>query len=171
MKRVLIPLDGSVASERALDEGLEQLPDRPAEIVLLHCLDLNRLHPSASRVGPHSLPELKEQDRRRNEVYLEQMASTLVAQGYRARSVVVCGHPAPAILQAARDQRVDLILMTTHGRGALGRALLGSVAEAVLRRSDIPVLVLPPARPVPDSQKAYGLVKAASSEGRERQLA
>jgi nucleotide-binding universal stress UspA family protein len=52
------------------------------------------------------------------------------------------GPPASAIVEAARVGKVDLIVMTTHGRSGLGRLILGSVAEAVLRGTTAPILLL-----------------------------
>jgi nucleotide-binding universal stress UspA family protein len=52
------------------------------------------------------------------------------------------GPAAPAIVDAARLRKVDLIVMTTHGRSGLGRLILGSVAESVLRGTSTPILLL-----------------------------
>jgi nucleotide-binding universal stress UspA family protein len=52
------------------------------------------------------------------------------------------GHPADEIVAAARETGADLIAMSTHGRGGLGRLVFGSVAQAVLRHADMPVLLM-----------------------------
>jgi K+-sensing histidine kinase KdpD len=64
----------------------------------------------------------------------------------RITTRVVLGAPARAIIEAADRERVDLIVMGTHGRTGVGRALLGSVAEQVMRRASCPVLTLKAAR-------------------------
>lgn len=172
MNRVLIPLDGSVISEQALDEGLEQLPRRPAEVILLHCLDLNRLQTGGSGSAPMALNGLEQQSRRRKEIYLEHMVCNLAAQGYETRSLIVGGDPALGIVLAARELGVDLILMTTHGRGGAEHAVVGSVAEAVLRRANVPVLILPPSHRGHDQQKkAEVKLMPSLLSSRERQLA
>jgi nucleotide-binding universal stress UspA family protein len=62
------------------------------------------------------------------------------------------GSPAEAILRAARERQCDLIVMGTHGRTALGRALMGSVAEEVVRKAPCPVLTVKvPAHPAPEA--------------------
>ena len=60
----------------------------------------------------------------------------------RVKTVVRRGDPVNEILGAARDERADLIAMATHGRTGPARVLLGSVAESVLRHSDVPVFLL-----------------------------
>jgi nucleotide-binding universal stress UspA family protein len=72
----------------------------------------------------------------------------------RVRSRVVLGEPAEAILDAARD--FDLVLIATRGRKSIARALLGSVAENVVRHSEGPVLVVPPSREGEARKKPVG---------------
>jgi nucleotide-binding universal stress UspA family protein len=64
--------------------------------------------------------------------------------GLDATSVVRDGDPAAQIVAEARDAGADLVVMATHGRSGLARALLGSVADQLLRRSPVPVLLVPP---------------------------
>jgi len=63
-----------------------------------------------------------------------------VASGLRARWVVATGVPHEEIVAAAARERADLIVLSTHGRGGLDRALLGSVADRVIRLAPCPVL-------------------------------
>jgi nucleotide-binding universal stress UspA family protein len=74
---------------------------------------------------------------------LDVLAASLHLQGVRADARVVEGRPERAILEAARDD-VDLIVMSTHGRGGLRRWVYGSTADAVLRQAPVPVLLVPP---------------------------
>ena len=53
-------------------------------------------------------------------------------------------HPAQAIVEAAKYRKADLIVMSTHGRSGIGRLVLGSVAEKVLRATAVPILLLRP---------------------------
>jgi nucleotide-binding universal stress UspA family protein len=84
-------------------------------------------------------PILKELDA---QGYLEPLVASLKAKGVRAGARVRIGDPATEIVAAAKEINADLIAMTTHGRTGLGRLLFGSVAEAVLRGSPIPVFLL-----------------------------
>ena len=79
------------------------------------------------------------------EAYVQGVAQRLRTEGMKdVETSVWYGAPAFAIVEAARAQRVDLIVMTSHGRGGLGRAVFGSVAESVLRGTTTPILVLRP---------------------------
>jgi nucleotide-binding universal stress UspA family protein len=83
-----------------------------------------------------------EQLRARAEEYLASVATGLRARGVRATTQVRFGNAVGEILAGAREAEADLIAMTTHGRGGLGRLLFGSVAEAVLRQAEIPVFLM-----------------------------
>jgi nucleotide-binding universal stress UspA family protein len=77
------------------------------------------------------------------EAYLAEVQQRLTGQGrVTVETSVWYGPAAYAIVEAARIRRVDQIVMTTHGRSGLGRLLLGSVAESVLRGTTTPILLL-----------------------------
>jgi nucleotide-binding universal stress UspA family protein len=71
------------------------------------------------------------------------VADRLGLEGIAAETQICCDEPVQAILDAADRHGVDLIVMSTHGRSEVGRMLFGSVADLVLRRASIPVLVVP----------------------------
>jgi len=73
--------------------------------------------------------------------YLAAVKERLASQGVKAETFVGEGSPSDVILDLARQQGADLIAMTTHGRGGLGRLVYGSVSDAVLRHSTVPVLL------------------------------
>ena len=143
MKTVLVPLDGSELAEEALSKGLEQVSGGVSEVLLVHCLDFNLMCASAPLMPPHTFVEIEEQDRERNQRYLDRHLAALKERGYQARSLIVRGEPVETIVEAARQQGVDLILLSTHGRTGLARFFMGSVAEGIIRRADRPVLVIP----------------------------
>jgi nucleotide-binding universal stress UspA family protein len=149
MKKVLVALDGGSSAEELLRLGGISPPKASAEemaLVLLHCMDLNRLTPDGS-VG---LDQLLESKRLRCESYLNRQAEGLRQAGFSQVSVcLVLGGPRQGILSAAQDHQVDLILLRTHGRSGLQWLFLGSVAEGVIRRATCPVLVLPAAAEQP----------------------
>jgi nucleotide-binding universal stress UspA family protein len=88
--------------------------------------------------------EIEDQEARRAqaESYLKGLAATLESRGLRVKTLIRRGDPVTEILAAAREERADLIAMTTHGRTGPARVLLGSVAESVLRHADVPVFML-----------------------------
>lgn len=78
------------------------------------------------------------------ETYLDEVAGPLRAQGFHVQTLVVEGEPAEAIRDAAAESGAELIVMGSHGHSQVRHFLLGSVTEAVIRGSEIPVLVVRP---------------------------
>jgi nucleotide-binding universal stress UspA family protein len=135
--RILVPLDGSPLAEMALPKALELLSDRPgATLILLRAAE-------ATTVPGIDAVEAQVAVVREAESYLAAVADRLGEQGVTrvVRSVWYSG-AAKAIVEAARVRRVDVIVMSTHGRSGLRRALRGSVAESVLRRTRTPILLV-----------------------------
>lgn len=81
---------------------------------------------------------------------LETIEDAAAAAGIQATTTIRRGTPHEEILEYARENDVGLVVLGTHGRGGLSHALLGSVAERVIRKADRPVLV------VPGSERAAG---------------
>jgi len=103
------------------------------------------------------IPPVDEQLRYRDDLlaYLQEMAVPEGSVPYEHRLLV--GDPAGTIVGLAEEEHVDLIVMGTHGRTGLSRVLLGSVAEAVVRRASCPVLM------VKQPQEVETPIKAADS--------
>jgi len=136
-KRVLLPLDGSMTAEAIVPFLLEIAGPLDMEITLLQVIvPTPQMGIEAGIV--EDIPGLQS----KAEQYLTAVAADLRAQGVRVRLRVRVGQAVGEILAAARDAEADLIAMTTHGRGGLGRLLFGSVTEAVLRQAEIPVFVM-----------------------------
>jgi nucleotide-binding universal stress UspA family protein len=133
---ILVPLDGSDYSERALATGLELARLSGAKITLLTViLGYKDAHVPA-------VERLDQQARDRAEAYLAPFLEDAHQAGFDVSSHVGHGDPAQEIVAAARDSSADLIVMSTHGIGATGRHALGSVAMKVLQDSDCPVLMV-----------------------------
>ena len=79
--------------------------------------------------------------------YLEGVAAPLREAGMRVRTLLDERPPADAILHVAMREEVDLIVMSTHGRGGLSRMLMGSVAESVFHATSRTVMLVKPERP------------------------
>ena len=128
-KNVLVAIDGSETAEAILP-FIQQIAGP---------LDLNVI---LLRVNPPAAPTIEEAAYIVSEVYLAQVAKEMAARGLRVETMVLEGAPTETILAAAREQNVDLIAMTTHGRTGPSRLLFGSVAEGVLREAQVPVMLL-----------------------------
>jgi nucleotide-binding universal stress UspA family protein len=134
-RKILVPLDGSADAERAVGEAARLVP-RGGEIHFLHVVPL-----PTPPVGmePTRLLGLPDQAL----PYLEDVRRRLVPEA-PGLDVVRTGDAAEAILQVALEMNIDLLAMSTHARRGAARWLLGSVAEAVVRRTQLPVVLVPP---------------------------
>jgi nucleotide-binding universal stress UspA family protein len=131
MKRILVPLDGSALSEAVLPLAEALASDYEADVLLVRALQ------------PQSSPEGEVRAQDEAEHYLAAVVNRLTARGLaRVAWKVWYDDPARAVVDAARHNAADLIVMSTHGRGGLSRLLLGSVAESVVRSSPAPVLLV-----------------------------
>jgi nucleotide-binding universal stress UspA family protein len=136
-ERILVPLDGSPLAEMALPKAFELLSDGPgATLILLRAAEATTLpgiDPIEAQVGVV----------REAESYLAAVADRLREQGVtRVVRSVWYSSAAKAIVEVARVRGVDVIVMSTHGRSGLRRALRGSVAESVMHRTRTPILLV-----------------------------
>jgi len=143
-RRVLIPLDRSDCSQSALTHGLELARDQGAEVRVIHVIDT------------HSLYTFESVDVEPIEAAWHQAGKDLLDRALaRAREVGVAavsaslvgtaGRRVPSVIVAECERwSADLILMGTHGRHGIEHALLGSVAEGVVRAAPVPVLLIRP---------------------------
>lgn len=138
LSRILVPLDGSPLAESALPTAVDLARSSGAELLLLRAAEAHTF--------PGGDPtEAQVKVVREAEAYLEEVKKRVEgSNGVRATTSVWYGTPADAIAEAARFNHADMIAMTTHGRSGLGRMLLGSVAESVIRSTATPILVLHP---------------------------
>lgn len=145
-ERLLVPLDGSKVAEQVLTY-LARLSRPNAEVTLLRAVaSASQLAASAGAAPVPAMMDfvqLSDDGRREAQKYLDGVAAQLRKQGQRSRLVVALGGAADAIARAAEETAVDVIAMTTHGRGGIERAVFGSVADAVVRGSTRPVFLVP----------------------------
>ena len=137
-RTILVPLDGSAKAEQALPVAIGLARRSNAELRLMHCLDFVSLPPAETNTEWWHACARADADS-----YLQGVA-TRIDSSVRV-SLTTCSEEldaASAILNEANRVRTDLIVMTTHGRGVFDRAWLGSVADAVVRQSSVPVLLL-----------------------------
>jgi nucleotide-binding universal stress UspA family protein len=153
-KQLLVPLDGEPLAESILGPATALAKVTGATITLVRVL--HPVFPTAypalgGTVGEMAVTMVDQiqtiQDQLKKEAtdYLDKKAAELRGQGFKVETRVdINEQPAAAILKDAGAPGVDMIALATHGRGALARLLLGSVADKVIRNSPVPVLVQHP---------------------------
>ena len=139
-RRVMVPLDGSPVAESIIPFIADIAGPLDMEIVLLRVVTPVAVQAGAPVPGVIQDEVAAKTTEARD--YLARVAAELWQRGIRAQVRVRTGTPVHEILAATRECVANFIAMTTHGRSGLSRLLFGSVAEAVLRLADIPVLVM-----------------------------
>lgn len=134
-KKILFPTDFSTLSDAALPHATSLAHDTGAKLFIVHVEEL----PAAYAVGEmyYGLPDPDNAEIRR---MLAAIMPTDATIPYETR--LLFGDPASEIIRLAEQENVDLIVMGTHGRSGLRRLVMGSVAEAVVRRAKCPVFTL-----------------------------
>ena len=148
LQPVLVPLDGSALAEQALPYA-QALVAPGGALTLLKVVE-----PSESIHGLSGRLLVSVEDAQRMLEFqaheeLQKAEATLHGEPPLVRQEVTRGDPAEEILRIAAEREVDLIVMTTHGRGAFGRWFFGSVADRVARSSAVPVLLMRPSEGEP----------------------
>jgi nucleotide-binding universal stress UspA family protein len=158
--RVLVPVDGSVLAETAVYRAVDLVRETGATVYLVRAAEAHTL-PGADPIEAQVAVVKVAED------YLQHVKARLAEGGFRnVETSVWYGSPTFAIVEAARRRRADLIVMTTHGRSGLGRLIMGSVAESVLRATETPILLLrAPGAPLEDAGGVARPVEAALAEG------
>ncbi len=143
---VLLPLDGSVLAEQAIDPVLALVHGTDCRITLMRVVVP---HMEFSTVTAMSSPDLDHQDTKMRELeakrYLEQVAKRIKSAGAETEiRIIFADQSASTILSEAQDNSYDLVAISTHGWGGLKRLLIGSVADKLVRGIHCPLLVVRP---------------------------
>jgi nucleotide-binding universal stress UspA family protein len=135
IERIVVPLDGSLTAEAILPQVRRVLYRNDSELILVRAVQPMMVE-NAIMAAEVELAAARE--------YVLGQLERLEKAGVRARYVARIGTPAEVILSVAQEQKATLIAMATHGASGVKRFLFGSVAEAVIRQSPIPVLLVRP---------------------------
>lgn len=131
--RILYPTDGSDVAEYSLDWAIDLAESTGSEIFVLHVVE------DGKRLDHSGLDILREI----GEEFVQKACKKIEERGIVAHPTVVDGKPYHEIINFAKSEAIEMIVMGTHGVGGLSRALLGSVADRVIRTSSCPVLLVP----------------------------
>jgi nucleotide-binding universal stress UspA family protein len=146
---ILVPLDGSPFGEHALPLAASIAQRARARLTLAHVHE-----PAATLYGEGAIilsDELDAHTRRQKQAYLDSLRARLGdAAPERVVPLLLEGAVFEAIREHVAKEKIDLVVMTTHGRGPLGRFWLGSVADRLLRQLSVPVLLVHPGQTAPD---------------------
>ena len=138
-KKILVPLDGSDASRREMDEAIYLAGLSGAALLFLHIVDLNKELPTPQRIWEES-NSLSEWEK----AGAEKLANFVVGvdDNVTHDDIVAVGSPGKTINRIAKEKACDLILMGSRGLNALENIVLGSVSQYVLAHAPCPVMVV-----------------------------
>ncbi|HSK19183.1 MAG TPA: universal stress protein [Longimicrobiales bacterium] len=141
LNRIMVPVDGSGFAEYGLPPALALVRATGARLHLV------MVHEPALMIERTLMGSevLEAQQQELEKEYLTALLERLREDGIAAERSVITGTPADALANFARRRDMDLIVMSTHGHGGLSRYWIGSVADGLIRRSRVPVLLLRPA--------------------------
>jgi nucleotide-binding universal stress UspA family protein len=145
-QKILVCLDGSKLAEQILPYAAEQAARFGSSLVLFQVVSLASIPaPTGIESVPVVVPDnlLAEAEAAAKD-YLDGLAPPLRERGLKVQCVTVIGHPAESIVSYAEENRFDLVAIATHGRSGLRRLVFGSVADYVIRKSGLPILLIKP---------------------------
>lgn len=148
---ILVPIDDISSAGLALKQVKELAQSTGASVVLMHVVTLeNPLISHDEHVaGVHAAPQIVEMAQKDEAAHLEAVTAglqpavdSLVSDGVDASLLVVSGNAHNEIVRVVDEQGVDLVILSTHGRRGVSRALLGSVADEVVHDVGVPVMIV-----------------------------
>lgn len=139
MKHIVLAVDGSDPSNRALALAIEMASKFDAELSLLHVLEPLFVPPEPYGFNSGALDEAS---REYGKQMLKDALEVAEKKGVRASTALLAGTPPEAIVEASNELGADLVVIGSRGQGRVGRFLLGSVSDRVLHQSKVPVLVV-----------------------------
>ena len=141
LERILVPLDGSIFSERTLPYARALALTFDAELILLTVPAVPE--PEDYHAPSEVIDNIRKKAEHEIDKFLESIARTLRDQGIRVRIMVTGTLPARTIVTVAREENVDMIMSTSRGRGGLELLMLGSEVQRVVEQSDKNVFIVP----------------------------
>ena len=144
IKRILIPIDFSEHSKNALRYAIPFAKQFDAELLLVYVVEPT-IYPADLSFGQIGIPSLEPELRQRGKEELERLVEKQIAGQVRAKTTIRTGKPFIEIIETAKQEHIDLIIIATHGHTGVEHILFGSTAEKVVRKAPCPVLVVRPA--------------------------
>jgi universal stress protein A len=144
VKSILWPFDDSDASIRALATAVELAKQYDAKLYGLHVVPQVPVYTDAAvPVTSFDIETYEQQLKHTAEKTLKKVVAERVPEGVDIEPSVLMGKPSDVILDFAKEMKIDLIVMATHARAGISHLLIGSVTEDTIRRSGIPILIVP----------------------------
>src|SRR5437762_2661301 len=147
LKRIMVPLDGSRLAESALAVAARIAHASDGTIMLLQVIGTPAtytpyMYGSDMAQNPQLAHDMIDMQQENAETYLAEIARLHMLAGIQVETKIIAGSAGMSIVDTAKEEKVDLIVMSSHGETGFKRFVLGSVAQHVARHSPVPILVL-----------------------------
>jgi universal stress protein A len=142
IRRILVPTDFSEPADAALRYARALAEEFGSTLHLMHVVPEPYIYPWGTEISTMPLVDLLTSSETQAAERLKTLVADTGALKDRVKIITAIGTPVDKILQQVTDDGIDLVVMGTHGRGAVGHLLLGSVAERIVRRAPVPVLTV-----------------------------
>lgn len=136
--RLLVPTDGSDAAQKATTHAIDLAEKYDAAVHALYVVNTGRLEGMSFDISA-AIDQLESE----GQEYVDDVVASAEAADLDSTSDIRTGRPHNAILNTVEENDIDLVVMGTRGAEGIGRRLLGSVTERVIRQSDVPVHAVP----------------------------
>ena len=143
-KRILVPVDGSQTATKALRSALQMAKESGGVVRIIHLIDATAYLSGAAQIGGYPT-DLASSMRDEGKKMLDDAMAVATTMGAQADTQLFDsfdGRLADVVSDAAKAWNADVVVVGTHGRRGIGRVLLGSGAEQILRQAPVPVLVI-----------------------------
>ncbi len=141
IKKVLVPIDFSDYSKSALKYAVNFAKSFNAEIILVYVVE-PIIYPPDFSMGQIAMPSINAEWDNRAKEELQKLAKSEFTSAGNVKTVIKTGKPFVEIIETAKEENVDLIIIATHGHSGVEHILFGSTAEKVVRKAPCPVLTL-----------------------------
>jgi nucleotide-binding universal stress UspA family protein len=141
ISKVLVPIDFSDYSKNALKYAVNFVKHFKAQLYLIYVVE-PVIYPPDFSMGQIAIPSVDLEMDKRAIDELNKLADQEIPAEIKVKTIVKTGKPFIEIIETARDQDVDLIIIATHGHTGVEHILFGSTAEKVVRKAPCPVLTL-----------------------------
>ena len=140
--RIVVPTDFSDCAEEAWKLALRVAETLQSEVILVHVFVAPPIYGDPLTISADKTWEVYEKAQQWVAETLDKTAAQAKDKGVTVRPIMRTGSPVQEIVDLARSEGADLVIMGTHGRGGMSRVLLGSVADRVIRLAPCPVLTV-----------------------------
>jgi len=141
IKKILVPIDFSDYSKRALRYAIDFSKHFNSELILVSVIE-PMIYPADFSMGQVAIPATDQNLTERIENELKSLEENEIGNQVKSKRIIKSGKPFYEIVETAREEDVDLIIIATHGHTGVEHLLFGSTAEKVVRKAPCPVLTL-----------------------------